>query len=38
VKILGRGELKAKVEVTANAFSKTATAAIEAVGGTAVIL
>jgi len=38
VKILGRGELKAKVEVTANAFSKTAAAAIEAVGGTAVIL
>jgi large subunit ribosomal protein L15 len=38
VKILGRGELKSKVEVTANAFSKTATAAIEAVGGSAVIL
>ncbi len=38
VKILGRGELKAKVEVTANAFSKTATAAIEAAGGTAVTL
>lgn len=38
VKILGRGELKAKVEVTANAFSKTAAAAIEAAGGTAVTL
>lgn len=38
VKILGRGELKAKVEVTANAFSKTAASAIEAAGGTAVIL
>lgn len=38
VKILGRGELKAKVEVKANAFSKTAAAAIEAAGGTAVTL
>lgn len=38
VKILGRGELKAKVEVTAHAFSKTATSAIEAAGGTAVTL
>jgi len=38
VKILGRGEITAKVEVTANAFSKTATAAIEAAGGTVVIL
>ena len=35
IKILGQGELKAKLEVTANAFSKTATAAIEAQGGTA---
>ncbi len=36
VKILGRGELRAKVEVVAHAFSKTATNAIEAAGGTAV--
>ncbi len=34
VKILGNGELKVKVEVTADAFSKTAVAAIEAQGGT----
>ena len=35
VKILGNGKLTAKVEVVANAFSKTAEAAIQAVGGTA---
>ena len=35
IKILGRGELKAKLEVTAHAFSKTAIAAIEAKGGVA---
>ena len=35
VKILGNGELKSKVEVTAHAFSKTAQAAIEALEGTA---
>ena len=35
VKILGNGTLTAKVEVVANAFSKTAEAAIQAVGGTA---
>ncbi|MBN8578083.1 MAG: 50S ribosomal protein L15 [Cyclobacteriaceae bacterium] len=35
VKILGRGELKAKVSVEAHAFSETATKAIENVGGTA---
>jgi large subunit ribosomal protein L15 len=35
VKILGRGELKAKVNVEAHAFSTTATKAIETVGGTA---
>ena len=35
VKILGNGELKAKLTVTANAFSKTAEAAITAAGGTA---
>lgn len=34
VKILGRGELKAKVEVKAHAFSATAQKAIEAAGGT----
>jgi large subunit ribosomal protein L15 len=37
-KILGRGELKAKVEVKANAFSATAKAAIEANGGSALII
>ena len=35
VKVLGRGELKAKVEVTLNKFSQSAKAAIEAAGGTA---
>ena len=35
VKILGNGTLSAKVEVTANAFSKSAEAAITAAGGTA---
>ncbi len=34
VKVLGRGELKAKVNVEAHAFSTTATAAIEKIGGT----
>lgn len=38
VKILGRGELKAKVEVEAHAFSASATKAIEANGGKAVII
>lgn len=38
VKILGNGELKAKIEVEANAFSKTAEEAIKAVGGTAIII
>ena len=38
VKVLGRGELKAKVTVEANAFSKTAEAAITAAGGTATTL
>jgi large subunit ribosomal protein L15 len=33
VKILGRGELKSKINVTAHGFSKTAIAAIEAKGG-----
>ena len=35
VKILGKGELKAKLEVEANAFSKSEQAAIEAAGGKA---
>lgn len=35
VKILGRGELKAKLAVTAHGFSKSAKAAIEAAGGSA---
>jgi large subunit ribosomal protein L15 len=34
VKILGRGDLKAKVNISANGFSTTAIAAIEALGGT----
>ena len=33
VKILGRGELKSKINVSANGFSKAAIAAIEAQGG-----
>jgi large subunit ribosomal protein L15 len=35
VKILGKGQLTAKVEVEANGFSKTAEAAITAAGGSA---
>ena len=35
IKILGDGELKAKLEVSAHAFSKSAKEAIEAQGGTA---
>ncbi len=38
VKILGRGELKAKLDVKAHAFSATAKAAIEANGGTTSII
>jgi large subunit ribosomal protein L15 len=38
VKILGRGELKAKLKVTAHKFTATAKAAIEAAGGEAVIM
>lgn len=33
IKILGKGELKSKVDVTAHAFSATASKAIEAAGG-----
>ena len=36
IKILGDGELKAKLEVTAHAFSNSAKEAIEAQGGTAI--
>ncbi|MCC6253249.1 MAG: 50S ribosomal protein L15 [Bacteroidia bacterium] len=35
IKILGRGELKTKLDVTVHAFSATAKAAIENLGGTA---
>ena len=38
VKILGNGELQAKIDVEANAFSKTADEAIKAVGGNATII
>jgi large subunit ribosomal protein L15 len=38
VKILGNGELTAKLEVEANAFSKTAEEAIKAVGGNTTII
>jgi len=38
VKILGRGELKTKLKVTAHKFTATAIAAIEAAGGEAVTL
>jgi large subunit ribosomal protein L15 len=38
VKILGRGELKAKLNITAHKFTETAKAAIEAAGGSAVTL
>ena len=38
VKVLGNGTLTSKVDVEAHAFSKSAIAAIEAVGGNAVKL
>lgn len=38
VKVLANGELKAKLAVEANAFSKTAEEAIKAVGGTATVI
>lgn len=38
IKILGRGELTTKVNVTAHAFTATAKAAIEKLGGTVIIL
>ena len=37
VKILGRGELKAKLDITAHAFSASAKAAIEKAGGSATL-
>lgn len=38
IKVLGRGELTRKVDVSAHAFSKSATAAIEAAGGQVQVL
>jgi large subunit ribosomal protein L15 len=38
IKILGRGELKGKIEVKAHAFSESAKKAIEEKGGTAVTI
>ena len=38
VKILGRGELTVKLDITANAFSVSAKEAIEKVGGTVTII
>ncbi len=38
IKVLGRGELKAKVDITAHAFSASAAAAIEKAGGKATTL
>jgi large subunit ribosomal protein L15 len=38
IKILGRGELKAKISVTVHAFTATAKSAIESQGGSASIL
>ena len=38
VKILGRGELKAKLKVSAHKFTASAQKAIEAAGGEAVTL
>ena len=38
IKVLGRGELKAKIEISANAFSESAIKAIESAGGKVVKL
>ena len=38
VKILGRGKLTVKIDITANAFSVSAKEAIEKAGGTANII
>ena len=38
IKILGRGKITSKIEVTAHQYSKSASAAIEAAGGTMVTI
>lgn len=38
VKVLGNGELTAKLEISAHAFSKSAVAKIEAAGGKAITI
>ena len=38
IKILGRGELKAKLKISAHKFTRNAKAAIEAVGGESITL
>ena len=38
VKVLGRGELTAKLDITVNAFSVSAKTAIEKAGGTAIVI
>jgi large subunit ribosomal protein L15 len=38
VKILGDGELKSKLQISAHAFSKSAKTKIETAGGTATVL
>jgi large subunit ribosomal protein L15 len=38
LKVLGRGELKAKIEIWAHAYSESAKKAIEAIGGTANVI
>jgi large subunit ribosomal protein L15 len=38
VKVLGNGELKSKLEISAHAFSKSAVTKIEAAGGKATVL
>ncbi|MBX7203466.1 MAG: 50S ribosomal protein L15 [Bacteroidia bacterium] len=38
IKILGRGELKAKLNISVHAFTATAKTAIESLGGTATII
>jgi large subunit ribosomal protein L15 len=38
VKILSKGELKSKLDITAHAFSKSAVSKIEAAGGKATII
>ena len=38
VKILGRGDLSAKLDISVNAFSKSAKVAIEKAGGSATVI